>query len=179
MRRLLRTLRVRCADCFDCNCSGFTSIHGEPKRFHRYRQARAFFGATPGLYRLAYSNTYPLRTHETPGEGDGVEDNGPNSREGTLKLTLRSNPLPGRGVFPSSYTAHVTASQVRKAVLLARSLWRTVSESSTVSFADSDDRPAGHENNSLPLLGMMLHEKIGCTPKPHDKRGLHRRRQND
>ena len=35
-----------------------------------------------------------------------------------------------------------------------------MSESSTASFADSHDRPAGHENNSLPLLGMTRIHRV-------------------
>ncbi len=47
-----------------------------------------------------------------------------------------------------------------EAVLLTRSLWSTESESSTGSFADSHDRPAGHENSSLPFLGMTRTHRV-------------------
>ena len=45
-------------------------------------------------------------------------------------------------------------------MLLARSLWRIESERSTASFEDSHDRPAGHENCSLPFLDMMRTHRV-------------------
>ncbi len=53
-----------------------------------------------------------------------------------------------------------------KALLLARSLWRIESERSTASFEDSHDRSAGHENGSLPFLGMMRTHRVrrSCVP---------------
>ena len=46
------------------------------------------------------------------------------------------------------------------AVLFARSLWTTESESSTGSFARSHDRPAGDENSTLPFLGMTRTHRV-------------------
>ena len=90
--------------------------------------------ATPG--------TIPRHRHESPRQSPLVSHRDGDARG--LQIGHDADARPHRGA----------------AVLFARSLWTTESESSTGSFARSHDRPAGDENSTLPFLGMTRTHRV-------------------
>ena len=67
----------------------------------------------------------------------------------------------GKVQHPDDLRGQITAAMNnQEAVLFARSLWTTESESSTGSFARSHDRPAGDENSTLPFFGMTRTHRV-------------------